>query len=76
MLTLGMLHSISLIAPFVEAEAGRAALKNQVQLVREGFSSDAISGDREAVAAAYRLAVEALSIGQSNRVLTLRSQHF
>ncbi len=76
MLTVGMLHSISLIAPFVEAEAGRAALKNQVQLVREGFSSDAISGDREAVTAAYRLAVEALSAGHAKRVLALQSQHF
>jgi uncharacterized membrane protein len=61
MLTIGMLNAISLIVPFVQAEAGKGALSNQVQLASEGFFSDAVSGDREDVAAAYRRAVQALS---------------
>jgi uncharacterized membrane protein len=61
MLTIGMLNAISLIAPFVQAETGREALSNQVQLASEGFFSDAVSGDREDVAAAYRRAAQALS---------------
>jgi uncharacterized membrane protein len=61
MLTIGMLDAISLIAPFVMAETGREALSNQVQLASEGFFSNAVSGDREDVAAAYRRAAQALS---------------
>jgi uncharacterized membrane protein len=61
MLTIGMLNAISLIAPFVQAETGREALSTQVQLASEGFFSDAVSGDREDVAAAYRRAAQALN---------------
>jgi uncharacterized membrane protein len=61
MLTIGMLNAISQIAPFVQTETGREALSNQVQLASEGFFSDAVSGDREDVAAAYRRAAQALS---------------
>ena len=61
MLTIGMLDALSLIAPFVMTETGREALSNQVQLASEGFFSNAVSGDREDVAAAYRRAAQALS---------------
>jgi hypothetical protein len=61
MLTIGMLNAISQIAPFVQAETGKDAMSNQVQLASEGFFADAVSGDREDVAAAYRRAAQALS---------------
>jgi uncharacterized membrane protein len=61
MLTIGMLNAISLIAPFVQTGAGKEALTNQMQLASEGFFADAVSGDREEVAAAYRRAAQALS---------------
>ena len=62
MLTIGVLNSISLIAPFVEGEARKEALNTQAQLAREGFFSDAASRGCEDVTAAYRLAVEALHL--------------
>jgi uncharacterized membrane protein len=58
--TIGMLDSISLIAPFIQTEAGKEALKKQAHLVYEGLFSDAVSKDREEVAAAYRRSVDAL----------------
>jgi uncharacterized membrane protein len=61
MLTIGMLNAISQIAPFVQAETGKDAMSNQVQLASEGFFADAVSGDREDVAAAHRRAAQALS---------------
>ena len=61
MLTIGMLNAISQIAPFVQTETGQEALSNQVQLALEGFFADAVSGDREDVAGAYRRAAHALS---------------
>jgi hypothetical protein len=61
MLTIGMLNAISLIAPFVQTGTGKEALTNQMQLASEGFFADAVSGDREEVAAAYRRAAQALS---------------
>jgi len=62
MLTIGVLNSISLIAPFVEGEARKEALNTQAELAREGFFSDAASRGCEDVTAAYRLAVEALHL--------------
>ncbi len=59
MLTIGILNSISLIAPFVESAAWKKALHTQAQLAWEGFSLDAVNGDREDAKVAYRLAVEA-----------------
>jgi uncharacterized membrane protein len=60
MLTIGMLNTISQIAPLVQEEAGKEALKNQVQLVSEGLFAEAASKDREDVMTAYRRAVQAL----------------
>jgi uncharacterized membrane protein len=59
LLTIGMLNSISLIAPLVENEAWKEALNTQAQLAWEGFSSEAMNLDREDVKVAYRLAVAA-----------------
>jgi len=76
MLTIGMLNSISLIAPFIEVESGKEALNTQAQLVWEGFFSDAVSRDREDVMAAYRHAVEALhSPDPAKGSIALQSQH-
>ena len=59
MLTIGMLNSISLIAPFVESEPWKEALNTQAQLAWEGFSSEAVSLDREDVKVAYGVALAA-----------------
>jgi uncharacterized membrane protein len=75
MLTIGVLNSISLIAPFVEGEARKEALNTQAQLAWEGFFSDTASRDCEDVTAAYRLAVEALhSPDRSKGTIALQSQ--
>lgn len=60
MLCIGMLNSISLIAPFVQAEAGKEALNNQARLLSEGLLPNMVRSDREDIAAAYRRAAEAL----------------
>ncbi len=76
MLTIGMLNSMSLIAPFLESEAWKEALNIQAQLAWEGFSSDAVNRDREDVMAAYHLAVEALhSPDRPKGTSALQSQH-
>jgi len=59
MLSLAMLKSIALIAPFVQTSNGKRALQNQMQLVNEGLCPEAMSRDRQDVAEAYRRAVEA-----------------
>jgi uncharacterized membrane protein len=60
MLTIGMLNSISHIAPFLRAAAEREALHNQVQLAAEGLNATTLSGDRQGIEEAYRRAVMAL----------------
>lgn len=60
MLTIGMLNSISHIAPFLRTAAEREALQSQVQLASEGLNATTLSGDRQAVEEAYRGAVLAL----------------
>ena len=60
MLTIGMLNSISQIAPFLRTAAEREALHNQVQLASEGLSATTLSGDRQSLEEAYRWAVMAL----------------
>ena len=60
MLTIAMLNSISLIAPFVTTAAEQEALHNQVRLAHEGLAADTVSGDRQGVEEAYRWAVIAL----------------
>ena len=60
MLTIAMLNSISLIAPFVQIATEQEALHNQVRLVYEGMAADTVSGDRRGVEDAYRSAVTAL----------------
>jgi uncharacterized membrane protein len=60
MLTIAMLNSISLIAPFVTTAAEQEALHNQVRLAYEGLAADTVSGDRQGVEEAYRWAVIAL----------------
>ncbi len=60
MLTIAMLNSISLIAPFVTTAAEQEALHNQVRLAHEGLAADTVSGDRQGVEEAYRWAVVAL----------------
>jgi uncharacterized membrane protein len=59
-LTIGMLNSMSLIAPFVQTEFAKEALNDQASLAFEGLFSDALSKDREDVAAAYHRFVHAL----------------
>ncbi len=60
MLTIAMLNSISLIAPFVQTATEQEALHNQVRLAYEGLAADTVSGDRQDVEEAYRGAVMAL----------------
>ena len=60
MLTIAMLNSISLIAPFVTTATEQEALHNQVRLVHEGLAADTVSGDRQGVEEAYRWAAMAL----------------
>lgn len=60
MLTTRLMRSISEIAPFLQTTAQRLALREQVALAFEGFNPDAVSRDREEVAAAYQCAVEGL----------------
>ncbi len=60
MLTIAMLNSISLIAPFVTTATEQEALHNQVRLAYEGLAADTVSGDRQGVEEAYRWAVVAL----------------
>jgi uncharacterized membrane protein len=60
MLTIAMLNSISLLAPFVTTAAEQEALHNQVRLAYEGLAADTVSGDRQGVEEAYRWAVIAL----------------
>ena len=57
-LSIAILNSIGLIAPFVYAPNGRTALRNQLRLVNEGLSPEATSWDREQVTAAYIRALE------------------
>jgi uncharacterized membrane protein len=59
MLTIGVLNSISLIAPFVEGAARKEALKYTGAIGVGRLFSDAASRDCD-VTAAYRLAVEPL----------------
>ena len=54
MLTIAMLNSISLIAPFVQTATEQEALHNQVRLAYEGLAADTVSGDRQGVEEAYR----------------------
>jgi len=60
MLTIAMLNSISLIAPFIQTATEQEALHNQVRLACEGLAIDTVSGDRRGVEEAYRWAVMAL----------------
>jgi len=59
-LTIAMLNSISLIAPFVQTATEQEALHNQVRLAYEGLAAETVSGDRHGVEEAYRWAVMAL----------------
>jgi uncharacterized membrane protein len=60
MLTIAMLNSISLIAPFVHTATEQEVLHNQVRLAYEGLAADTVSGDRQGVEEAYRRAVMTL----------------
>jgi hypothetical protein len=60
LLTTGILNSIFLTAPFVQTESGKEALNKQARLAIDGLFAEALSKDREAVAAVYRRAVDAL----------------
>ena len=60
MLTIAMLNSISLIAPFVQTATAQEALNNQVRFAYEGLAADTISGDRQSVEEAYRWAATTL----------------
>jgi uncharacterized membrane protein len=76
MLTIGILNSISLIAPFVESEAWKEALNTQAQLAWEGLSSGAVNLDRQDVKVAYRLAVEAFrSPACLKKAIVMQPQH-
>ncbi len=59
-LTIAMLNSISLIAPFMRTATEQEALHNQVRLAYEGMAADTVSGDRQGVEEAFGCAVIAL----------------
>jgi uncharacterized membrane protein len=61
MLSIAMLNSIALIAPFVQASNSRAALHNQVELISAGLFADVVGSECEEVATSYRRAIEALN---------------
>ena len=60
MLTIAMLNSISLIAPFVQNATEQEALHNQVRLAYEGLAAETLSADRQSVEEAYREAAMSL----------------
>jgi uncharacterized membrane protein len=65
MLTIRLLHTMAAIAPFMPTIADGRTLRKQAELTFEGFSPDAVSGDRADVAAAYQRAITALTRAQS-----------
>jgi uncharacterized membrane protein len=65
MLTIRLLNTFFSIAPFMETTSQREALYNQVELAFEGFSAEAVSGDRADVSAAYYRAIRALRLAWS-----------
>jgi len=60
MLTIRLLNTFSSIAPFMQTTTQRGALYNQAELTFEGFTAEAVGGDRADVLAAYYRAVRAL----------------